>query len=78
LSPDQVYEQTRFEIPVGEAIVLLTDGVAEARNSEGALLGFAKVEAMLRSGVTAKDIAETAQRHGQNDDITVLRVARAG
>ena len=31
LSPDQSYEPTRLEIPAGEAFVLLTDGVAEAR-----------------------------------------------
>jgi serine phosphatase RsbU (regulator of sigma subunit) len=31
---------------------------------------------MLRDGATAKSVAEIAKQHGQNDDITVLSVAR--
>jgi serine phosphatase RsbU (regulator of sigma subunit) len=74
LSEDAVYEQLSLQLSVGDAIVLLTDGITEASNDQHVLLGFARVESMLGSGATANNVAEAAQRHGQNDDITVLRI----
>jgi hypothetical protein len=76
LDESAAYDQTSFQMAAGKGIVLLTDGIAEAQNEQRVLLGFARVEQMLRAGATAKNVAETAQQHGQNDDITVLRVAR--
>jgi hypothetical protein len=76
LRESTAYEQTSAEMAVGDVVVLLTDGIAEARNEQGVLLGFPRVESMLRSSATAKSIAEMAQQHGQDDDITVLRVTR--
>lgn len=76
LSVDQAYEQTAVQLTHGDALVLLTDGVVEARNPDGALLGFGEVATMLQAGATPKEVAEVAHRHGQNDDITVLRVSR--
>ncbi len=70
------YEQTKLEMAVNDVVVFLTDGVPEAQNEKRQLLGFSRVESMLRAGSTAKTVAEAAQQHGQNDDITVLRVAR--
>jgi len=61
---------------VGDAIVLLTDGIAEAQNDQRVLLGFTRIESMLTAGATARKIADAARQHGQNDDITALRVAR--
>jgi serine phosphatase RsbU (regulator of sigma subunit) len=57
--------------------VLLTDGIAEAQNEQRVLLGFTRVETMLRQGATAAGLADAAQHHGQNDDMTVISVARA-
>lgn len=76
LSLNQAYEEAAVQLNRGEALVLLTDGVVEARNPQGELLGFGEVETMLRAGATAREVAEVAERHGQNDDITVLQVAR--
>jgi hypothetical protein len=76
LVEDAPYEQTNLEMAAGDGIVLLTDGIAEAQNDQRQLLGFPRVEQMLRDGATAKSVAEIAKQHGQNDDITVLRVAR--
>jgi len=76
LAESAVYEQTSIEIQVGGVIVLLTDGIAEAQNEQRVLLGFARVESMLRGGATARSVAELAQQYGQNDDITILSVAR--
>ena len=76
LSLNQAYEDTAVQLNRGEALVLLTDGVVEARNPQGELLGFGEIETMLRAGATAREVAEVAERQGQNDDITVLQVAR--
>jgi serine phosphatase RsbU (regulator of sigma subunit) len=76
LAENAVYEQTVLGMAVGDGVVLLTDGIAEAQNEQRALLGFARVETMIREGSTAKNVASVAQQHGQNDDMTVLRVTR--
>ncbi len=60
----------------GDRAVLLTDGVPEARNEGGVLLGFPRVESLLREGASARMVADTAQQYGQNDDITVISIAR--
>ena len=56
-----------------ERIVLLSDGVLEARSKSGELYGFDRLHQLTR--LTAKDIAETARGFGQEDDITVLTIA---
>jgi phosphoserine phosphatase RsbU/P len=71
------YEQTTMRMAPGEAAVLLTDGICEAQDGRQVLFGFARVESMLRRGASADEIAEAAQQHGQNDDLTVLRFVRA-
>lgn len=70
------YGQTCVEMRAGDRIVLLTDGIPEARNQEGMLLGFPRVESLLRDGANARMVAETAQHFGQNDDLTVISIAR--
>jgi hypothetical protein len=76
LSETSVYEQSTLTLTVGDDLVMLTDGVAEAQNEQRVLLGFDQVESMLRDRSTAKSLADLAQRHGQNDDVTVLRIER--
>jgi hypothetical protein len=70
------YEQAELEISVGDRVVLVTDGIAEARNKQRELLGFSRVEGLLQEGATAKSVAEVAQQHGQEDDLTVIGIAR--
>lgn len=70
------YTQSTLDLRAGEHAVLLTDGVPEARDKSGALLGFPRLEGLLRTAVSAKRVAEAAQQHGQNDDITVIGIAR--
>ena len=55
-------------------LTLLSDGVVEAMNPLHQLLGFERVRGM--SGQSAHDIAAAALAFGQEDDITVLTVAR--
>ena len=78
LAESASYDQTRLEMRAGDRLVLLTDGIPEARNEQGILLGFPKIESLLRGGASARTIAETAQHFGQNDDLTVISIARTG
>lgn len=70
------YSQTCLETRAGDRIVLLTDGIPEARNQQGMLLGFKKFESLLRDGANVRTVADTAQHFGQNDDLTVISIAR--
>jgi hypothetical protein len=76
LNESEAYEQVSLEMASGDTVVLLTDGVAEAQNALRVLFGFERVESMLQQGATAKIVADAAQLHGQNDDLTILRLAR--
>ena len=69
------YEEERFKLAPGDRLTFVSDGVAEARNSKGELLGFQRAAALTQKG--AAEIADAAERWGQEDDITVLTVARA-
>ena len=55
--------------------MLLSDGVPEARSQAGELYGFERLSSLTR--MPAQEIAEAAQRFGQEDDITVLTLAFA-
>ena len=76
LEENAAYPQTSLRMADGDGLVLLTDGIAEAQNEKRALLGFGAVERMLRQGATPRMLAESAQEHGQADDMTVISVMR--
>jgi len=65
-----------FKLAEGDSLMLMTDGVAEAQDGAGHLFGFDRISEMLRKGVAAAALATAAQNFGQEDDITVLTVAR--
>jgi serine/threonine protein phosphatase PrpC len=65
---------TETEIQTAGRITLLSDGVVEARNAKGELLGFDRMAAL--PAKPAAESADTRQRWGQEDDITVLSVSR--
>jgi sigma-B regulation protein RsbU (phosphoserine phosphatase) len=67
---DSHYEQATFLLNRGDRLVFLSDGVVEAQNSEGELFGFERTQQV--SNEPARYIAQTAQRFGQTDDITVV------
>lgn len=73
---DAVSVQTTLEMRPGDRAVFLTDGIVEAKNADGALFGFPRVESLLQAGASARAIADAAQQHGQNDDLTVISIAR--
>jgi hypothetical protein len=73
LVPDQAYELVHGSLAVGERLVLLSDGVPEARSQNGELYGFERLSSLTQ--LPAQEIADTARRFGQEDDITVLALS---
>jgi len=74
ISADTIYAESNFQLSPERQLTLLTDGVIEARDEAGALFGFEPAAAL--STQPAEAIAQAAQAFGQDDDITVLTVAR--
>lgn len=68
------YEETRFYLHPGDRVLLLSDGVVEARQPSGELFGFDRIRHF--SQQSAFYLAEAAKSFGQQDDITVLTVRR--
>ena len=75
--PGMEFSVVRFQLAEGDSLMLMSDGVAEAQDVRGNLFGFERIGAMLTDGATAAGLAIAAQNFGQEDDITVLTVARA-
>jgi serine phosphatase RsbU (regulator of sigma subunit) len=72
--PDVSYDEVRLYLHPGDRVLLMSDGVAEARAASGELFGFDRVHNL--SGQSAFYIADAAKAFGQEDDITVLTIRR--
>ena len=68
--PDVEYEQSNFKLRHGDRLTFISDGVVEATDPKGELFGFERTQQV--SHEPARYIAQTAQRFGQTDDITVV------
>ena len=68
------YPEVRLYLHPGDRILLMSDGVVEARLPSGELFGFDRVHNL--SNQSAFYIADAAKEFGQEDDITVLTVRR--
>jgi serine phosphatase RsbU (regulator of sigma subunit) len=68
--PNMQYEQADFHLNAGDRLIFLSDGVVEAANAKGELFGFERTQQV--SHEPARFIAQTAQKFGQTDDITVV------
>jgi phosphoserine phosphatase RsbU/P len=66
---------SRFRLAEGDTLMLMTDGIAEARDGGGRLFGFERISELLSRRASASEVAAAAQNFGQEDDITVLTVA---
>lgn len=66
----------RFEIAESDRLLMISDGVLEARDANGELFGFDRVLELAQTGPSATKVADTAQDFGQDDDISVIAVAR--
>jgi len=69
------YETTQFQLAAGSRLTFYSDGVVEAQNEKGALLGFERGQEI--STQSAAAIVEIAKQFGQSDDITVLAISWA-
>lgn len=76
LVPSAAYEATELRLNASDKLVTLTDGVIEAQNADKVLFGFRRVESLLQRRESPRGVAEAAQAHGQNDDVTVVQVMR--
>ena len=72
--PEVTYDEVQLYLHPGDRILMLSDGVVEARQSSGELFGFERVHNL--SNQSAFYIADAAKEFGQEDDITVLTVRR--
>jgi hypothetical protein len=69
-------EQVTLEMRLGDRLTLITDGVVEARDTQGALFGFDRTQALMRQEASPLALAEAAIQHGQDDDLTVISIIR--
>uniref|UniRef100_E6QI22 PPM-type phosphatase domain-containing protein n=1 Tax=mine drainage metagenome TaxID=410659 RepID=E6QI22_9ZZZZ len=58
----------------GDRLLMISDGIPEARRPTGELFGFDRVRNI--SSESAFFIADTARAFGQEDDITALTIRR--
>ncbi len=68
--PNVEYEQAILQLRHGDRLIFLSDGVVEATDPKGELFGFERTQQV--SHESPRYIAQTAQRFGQTDDITVV------
>ncbi len=65
-----------FQLKHGDKLMLMSDGIAEATDANGKLFGFERIHELLRTNRSAIDVADAAQAFGQEDDISVIAIAR--
>jgi stage II sporulation SpoE-like protein len=66
------YELITTQLQLSDRLTFVSDGVVEAQNKFGELLGFDRTQEL--STRSAVEIAEIANRFGQVDDITVVTI----
>jgi hypothetical protein len=74
LAGNVLFAESAFRSPLGAQLTLVTDGIPEARAKSGSLYGFERTTSV--SQQPAEEIASSAQRFGQDDDITVVTIVR--
>jgi hypothetical protein len=65
-----------FQLKPGDRLVLMSDGVVEATDTNGHLFGFERVHALMQTARSATEFAAAAQAFGQEDDISVISVTQ--
>jgi len=77
IMPEAIFPILCFQMSKGDRLVLISDGIVEAMDANRRLFGFERVHDLLRTAKSAAELAGAAQRFGQEDDISVISVARA-
>jgi hypothetical protein len=73
---DATFSEWKFSLSGHDRLVLMSDGIVEARDTEGKLFGFGRVRELLSTSCSAADVALAAKQFGQEDDISVISVTR--
>jgi hypothetical protein len=76
LAPEVNYLEKTIQLRALEHLALYTDGLLEARNPSGELYSFDRLKTLFATKPTAEQATEAAVAFGQDDDITVLTLAR--
>jgi Stage II sporulation protein E (SpoIIE) len=74
ITASATYSEDTLSLAADDQLTLVSDGVVEARDKHGELFGFDRTASIAIS--SAESIARSAQAHGQEDDITVLKITR--
>jgi hypothetical protein len=74
--PDGEFAIASFALQEGDNLFLMSDGVVEATDPQGALFGFERISELLQNRASSEEIAVAAQKFGQEDDILVVQVRR--
>jgi hypothetical protein len=70
------YEEIAIRLEPADHLALYTDGLLEARNKQGDLYGFDRLQNQFERGLAANVASDEAVDFGQEDDITVLTLTR--
>jgi uncharacterized protein (DUF2062 family) len=73
---DPGFSVMRFKLAEGDRLTLVSDGVPEATDTNGKLLGFERTHELVKTLGSAAEVARAAQDFGQEDDISVICVTR--
>jgi serine phosphatase RsbU (regulator of sigma subunit) len=68
------YETVAFKLPLGSRLTFYSDGIVEAQNAQGEMFGFERSGEISTQPVS--DIVKAAKEFGQQDDMTVVAIAR--
>ena len=76
LSSDASYDEVNFRLQESETLMLITDGVLEARDPQGELYGFERIATLMSGRPTVEHVVDATCGFGQEDDITVVSITR--
>jgi Stage II sporulation protein E (SpoIIE) len=76
IDSDAQYEETEFALGENDHVALYTDGLLEARSTEGEIFGFGRLERLFAGRPNAAKATAAGVEFGQDDDITVLTITR--
>jgi hypothetical protein len=76
MTEDAGFSVMRFQLNAGDKLIFMSDGIVEATDSDGQLFGFERIRGLLAAGTTVAQVATAAQNFGQQDDISIISVAR--
>jgi len=74
LNPSVTFDQVTMHLKNKDRLLVITDGVIEAKNAKNELFGFNRARSI--SHLPAAFIVKAAEIFGQEDDITVVSIAR--